>query len=538
MTDARKRQERLIFLLTLGAILLGAVATTMHFARVDLTADGAFTLSPAARALKDAIPETVRITYYASSSLAARHPGPAAIQDFLEELAAVSRGKITVRVVDPGEDGAEAEGFGVVPQQMQVVEKSEQRVAVVYTGIVFEYLDRWQTIPAIISADTLEYESVKAIRALVGGSNPVAGLLVGDADKSIENDYRTLAGALQGAGYEVREVARGAEVEPDVGVLFVLGNAAMDRYDAWFVDRYLMRGGRAFFAAKGVDVNPDAGLAARALPEGGLLPVLASWGFELKRELVLDLSNLTVPFQTQGPGGSAAVSYVRYPHWVALDARFANASHPVTAGFSGLDLYWPSPLAIRPVAGVDYQDLVKTTPKAWKQTRDFAAGPDDADLYAMEQGSTTAQYLVGASASGRFPSAFAAGDRPERDGIPAPGDAVPLSPETRIIVVSSGDFLTDLMQMSQSTFNASFAVSAADWLSSSDDLIAIRTRAEGDPRLNRIKDERDRAFMVSLTYLVNIGLLPLAVIAFGVLRAWKRSRREALARETRNPGES
>ncbi|PKL07449.1 MAG: hypothetical protein CVV51_14030, partial [Spirochaetae bacterium HGW-Spirochaetae-7] len=33
---------------------------------------------------------------------------------------------------------------------MQVVERSEQRLALVYTGIVVEYLDRHETIPAIL----------------------------------------------------------------------------------------------------------------------------------------------------------------------------------------------------------------------------------------------------------------------------------------------------------------------------------------------------------------------------------------------------
>jgi len=528
----RRRRERLLSALVALAFALGAWATDLHRLRLDLTASRAFTLSEAARNLRREIPETVRITYYLSGSLAERHPGPAAIEDFLRELAAVSRGRIAFRVTDPGEDGSAADAFGVAPQQMQVVERSEQRVAVVYTGIVIQYLDRWHTIPAVIGTETLEYETVKAIRSLVADAKPVVALLAGDDDKSLEADYRTLAATLEGAGYELREAARGAEIDPDVTVLFVLGNAALDDRDAYWIDRHVMRGGRVFFAAKGVDVNPDYGLLAQQVADGGILSLLSAWGIDLARELVLDQSSLTVPFQTQGAAGGYAVSYVRYPHWVALDARYANGSHPVTARFSGLDLYWPSPLATRPLPGIEYLDLVKTTPRAWRQTRDFAAGPDDQELYDDEREATEGQYLVGLSASGSFPSAFAASPVP--DGAPPPGPTAPASsPPTRIVVVSSADFLTDLMQMSQSGFNASFALSAADWLSSSDDLIAIRARAESDPRLNRIKDERDKAFMISLTYLVNLGLVPLALILYGVARAWKRSRREAAARAGR-----
>jgi ABC-type uncharacterized transport system involved in gliding motility auxiliary subunit len=529
-----RKHERILMVLTLIAMVLGAVASTMYYTRIDLTSSRAFTLSKAARGLHAEIPEQIRITYYISKSLADRHPGPAAIEDFLSELEAVSRGKIQVRVVDPTKNPAEAESFGLVAQQMQVVEQSEQRLALVYTGIVIEYLDRHQTIPAILSTDTLEYEIVKAIRAAISDRKPVAGLLVGDADKSLANDYQSLANGLAQAGYEPREVRPGTAIDDDVDLLYVLGNSSIDRYDAAFMDSFLMRGGKAFFAVKGVNVDPNNGLIAKALPDGGLLPVLASYGFDIARQLVLDQSNLTVPFQSQAPNGGYQIQYVRYPHWVAIDARFTSAGNPITAHFAGLDLYWPSPMTLRPIGTVQYEELAKTTTKAWLQTKNFAAGPQDQPLYALERDATTGQYLVAAAAKGSFPSAFAAGPAPTRAGsLPPPAPVATSSPETRIVVVSSADFLTDMMRMSDSSFNASFALAAADWLVSADDLIAIRARAVIDTRLNRIKDADLKAFMVALTYIVTLGLVPLAVIGYGLARAGRRARKEKESRTMR-----
>ena len=525
-----KRDSAILALASL-AFVLAAIASTMFFERIDLTQSRAFTLSKASRGLHAEIPETVRITYFVSRSLADRHPGPAAIEDLLREMEAANKGTIRVRIVDPTKDPSEAEGFGLVAQQMQVVERSEQRVALVYTGIVVEYLDRHETIPAILSQETLEYELVKAIRAAVGAKRQVLGLLTGDSDKTVANDYQSLSAAFSSAGYEIRETARGAVVEDDIDVLFVLGNAAMDRYDASCVDSYLMRGGKAFFAVKGVDVDPEYGLAAKAVPEGGLLSVLASYGFEVSRRLVLDQSNLTVPFQTQGPAGGYQIQYVRYPHWVAIDARFTDADSPLTARFAGLDLFWPSPMTLRPAPGATYRELARTSPQAWLQTGNFAAGPQDQQLYALERDTTSGQYLVAASATGSFPSAFAAGDPPVRDGAaPAPLPPASSSPQTRIVVISSADAMTDLMKMSDSMFNASFALSAADWLSSSDDLIAIRTRAAADTRLNKVKDDGLRSFLVGLTYAMTLGFLPLCVIGFAWLRQSRRNRAERASR--------
>lgn len=529
-----QKQERLLAMLVLLGFALAAIASTIFYFRIDLTSSHTFTLSKAARDLHEEIPETVRISYFVSKSLADRHPGPSAIEDLLRELEAANKGKIRVRIVDPTKDPTEAEKFGVAAQQMQVVERSEQRVAMVYTGIVMEYLDRHETIPVILATETLEYELVKSIREVVGDINLVAGLLVGDEDKSVANDYQTLAGSLERAGYEPRELVRGTIIEDDIDLLFVLGNASMDRYDAAFVDSYLMRGGKLFLAVKGVNINPEYGLSAAAVPDGGFLTVLSQYGFDVQRRLVLDQSNLTVPFQTQRQGGGYQIQYVRYPHWVAIDARFVDPDSPMTARFAGLDLYWPSPIMLNPVTSVTYEELAKTTPKAWLQTQDFAAAPEDQQRYELERAETTGQYLVAVSAAGSFPSAFTIGDTPSRDGAPPPPQPVAsASAPTRMVVVSSADFLTDLMKMSNSGFNISFAISAADWLSSRDDLIAIRTRAVSDVRLNKVQDQGLREFLIALTYIITLGLMPFCVVVWGLVRFATRNRVERESRASR-----
>jgi ABC-type uncharacterized transport system involved in gliding motility auxiliary subunit len=93
-------------------------------------------------------------------------------------------------------------------------------------------------------------------------------------------------------------------------------------------------------------------------------------------------------------------------------------------------------------------------------------------------------------------------------------------------VVSSADFLTDLMRMSDSMFNASFALNAADWLVSSDELLALRTKATVDTRLNKIRDPGTKAALVAITYVATIALVPLAVVVYGLARSSRRNKRE------------
>jgi ABC-type uncharacterized transport system involved in gliding motility auxiliary subunit len=99
---------------------------------------------------------------------------------------------------------------------------------------------------------------------------------------------------------------------------------------------------------------------------------------------------------------------------------------------------------------------------------------------------------------------------------------------SRILVVGSSDFATDLMgiksPINDSMFNADFIVSAADWLSSGDDLVAIKSRGSRDSRLTKVQDPDARSFLISLAYIINLGFVPVLVIAFGLARSLKRRR--------------
>jgi ABC-type uncharacterized transport system involved in gliding motility auxiliary subunit len=531
--NIRKRRSLVLVLLSLAVIVAAVLVTDRFSLRLDLSADGANTLSKASRDLYKEIPEQVRITYYISSTLSDRHPGPRAVEGFLRSLAAVSRGKIAVDVADPasGKKESAVEALGITPQRMQIVEKNEQRVALVYSGLEIEYLGRSQVIPFVLTTDTLEYDLVKAIKSAIADKKPVASVLVGDSDKTLANDYKTLSEALQRSGWDAKELHPGDAVPPETSVLLVLGNSGLDDYDAYRIDDYLASGGRAFFAVKGVDVQVRQGLAAMPLKNDAILRALESYGVKVDRYLVLDQSSLTAPFQVNSPFGGQAISYIQYPHWIMTRPENRDPKNPLTARSAGLDLFWPSPLESVPRTGVDYSVLVKTSPKAWLQKTRFAVSPDEAGLYAAEAGSTTGQYVLAVSLSGILPPAYAGKPLPVRAGAAA----LPPLPQTprasRIVVVGSSDFANDLMNITDSSFNATFIAGAADWLSSGDDLVAIKTRGLRDSRLTKVQDPVARSALISFAYFVNLGLIPLIVLGFGLARSMKRRR---LAREEAN----
>jgi ABC-type uncharacterized transport system involved in gliding motility auxiliary subunit len=242
-----KRRAMVLLVLTLAVLVAAVLVTGRFHLRLDLTRDGAYTLAKVSRELYKELPEQVRITYYLSRTLSDKHPGPRAIEDFLRELEAASRGRISVTVTDPtagkGEAAGAVEALGISPQQMQIVEKNEQRVALVYSGILVQYLDRTQVLPFAIDVENLEYDVVKAVRAALGNKKPVAAVLVGDQNKVLANEFQTLAGVLERSGWQIRSIAPGEAVPPETGVLLVIGNSGLDDYDVYRIDSYLASGG-------------------------------------------------------------------------------------------------------------------------------------------------------------------------------------------------------------------------------------------------------------------------------------------------------
>ncbi len=534
MSVKKFREENILSLLVIAVCVLTAIASSLLFFRLDLTQDKKFSISKISRNLYKEIPETLSLTYYVSGRLNKDQSNPKHIEDLLRSYAAASHGKIRVQVKDAdasGEISAMAD-FGIPSQQYQVVERNQRSVANVYTGIVVEYLDRFETIPLAWDLTNLEYELTRTIRKAVSGSGGVLEVLVGDADKTWANEYKLLAQALKQSGWTVREHKAGAAVGDDVEVMLVLGNSKLDDYDLYPVDQFIMRGGKVFFGVKGVDVMTTYGMYAQALSDNATLKLLKTYGVDIKPELVLDANCLTIPFQMQDQAsGQLVYSLVRYPHWLSVNQKFVSAENPVTSRFAGLDLFWASPLTLDSVAGLQAEVIAKTTTQAWKSTKDFPINPQQEASFYLESQETLGQYGLVGSISGNFPSYFKARKAPTREGEKAQWmEPVESSAEARIVVVSSADFATDLINYSKSEFNVNFVSACADWLSSDSDLVSIKTRSYKDNRLNKIEDEKRKNSLIFLTYLVTLGLVPLGVVAFGVIRFVRRKRRASVAR--------
>ena len=502
-----KNQTRLIAFLTITAFVLAFLISNRIWFRLDMTWNNAHTLSEVSRNLHREITDQVVITYFVSDRLRRSHPMPGIISDLLREYAAHSRGKIRVIERDPARANLSqrVEELGIIPHQIHVVERNESTVAMVYSGILIEYLDRQSVIPVVFSVETLEFDLSSRIRSLVRNTERNIGIIAADAHKDWSFEYRLLIQELFLAGFNVRLLRPGEEIPNTLPALFVLGGAEyLDEYQLSHIDRFILNGGNVLFAVDGIFVNRDT-LVSRAVMDMGLLAMLANYGVVVRPALVHDRPALNLTYQLQS-GAGTVIRTIRYPQWIGVLEQAGNPNHHITARFHGLDLYWASPLELSPPPGINAEILFTSTADAWLQTRNFTSAPAMLPYFQNELEETLGTKILGASLSGMFPGAA----RP-----------------SRIIVVGDSDFAGALMQVNRGEArNLGFLLKAAEWLSNDDDLIAIRGRDAGTGRLDRITDREQRDRVMAFSRVLNTFIIPLLVIVTGLILilGWRRKR--------------
>jgi ABC-type uncharacterized transport system involved in gliding motility auxiliary subunit len=518
-----KRQAAILCALSITALILGFLLSRRLWFRLDLTRNQGNTISAVSRNLRDEIPpgDEVRLTYYISDKLASLHPMPGEIEDLLRDYASGSRGRIRFIRRDPVKAGmaAELEQMGLMPQEIQTVEQDQASVATVYSGIMIEYLDRAELLPLVFSLDTLEYDVSSRIRSMIRGTERQIGVLVGDAYRQWNTHYQPLAQALSQSGYKTRLIGAGEEIPPALPVLLVLGGAGdLDHWSLFRIDCYIQNGGKVFFALEGVYVDSEGNLEARLIEDKGLLAMVSFYGATVVPELTLERRGRTLEYQMQAPNGALQFRIVQYPHWFGVFRENVSASHPVTANFSGLDFYWPSHLQANPPSGVEGETLFTSSAESWVLKDNFTTNPEL--VYRME-GEEPGPRILGLSLSGAFPSWFRGLAKPEREGEVLP-DLPPAPAPSRIIVVSDTDMVTGLINYTRAAYNLDFMIRALDWLGNDNDLIGIRGRIGRTGRLDKIPDPAAKLRVMGFAQSLNAVIIPLALIAGGLLFAWRR----------------
>ena len=185
-------------LLLIGVVVLALVLSTRHFVRLDLTADGDFSLEPVTTDLLAELQEPLIIrAYFTADMEPPYHKVEGVVRDVLDEYRARNPAQITIEWIDPTDDPdmeAEAQRMGVEPATLKVEQEGRREAHRVWMGVALLYRDRVETLESVRSLDDLEYQLTRRIRSLVEERElPVVGFVTGHDELQLMDGGEKLA---------------------------------------------------------------------------------------------------------------------------------------------------------------------------------------------------------------------------------------------------------------------------------------------------------------------------------------------------------
>ncbi len=491
--------------------------------RLDVTREKLYTLSDASRNIVGDLKDIITIKAYFSEKLPPYLANMRQdVQDMLSEYQAWSKGNLRVRFIDPGDDEEEKRRLmfeGVMPVNLQTVDRHKLEVMEAYFGMVVSYEDRKEVIP-FVQPETLEYDLSSAIKKVSLPKPPTVAILTNNEDLNLEQDCRGLLMSLQKL-YQVQPLtlSPGQKIPETIEVLVIADPRDFKESELFEIDQFVMRGGRLICLVDAVEI--DDGTLQATIKKPNITRILDRYGMELGDDLIQDFaSNAVASFST-----GYMRTMVNYPFWVNLQDGLSKDS-PITKKLGGLVLPWAGSVKVaeNPPENVKFTVLAQTTKNAYQSKEPF-------DLNPFKQSSKIsredlAAYDMILLAEGEFPSAFKGEpipvaeveNNPENPAGPSGGtteqDRKDKGAPTSILLVANSRFIRDRsIGSTGAETNLIFLHNTIDCMTFGQDLISIRTRADAQKPLDRsITDTNKTLYKWSAILAV-----PILVILAGLL---------------------
>jgi gliding-associated putative ABC transporter substrate-binding component GldG len=498
---APKTQALIRILLVLGILVVVNFISVRFFGRLDLTAQGVYTLSDASRTLVGSLDDRVTVRAYFTEDLPAPYNGHRrSVLDMLSEYKAYGGGNFQFEFVNPaGEKGErEAEQQGIMPVQVQVVNEDRLEVKRGFMGLVMLYEDRKETLPVVQNLSTLEYDISSALKRLTRKGRTKIGYTQGHQEPG--TDRMNQVSQLLQRQYELVPVdlSKNEPIPADLsGLLVIAPQTKFSDSAKILIDRFIMRGGTAAFLLNRMNASLQGRFAQPA--ELGLDDLLENYGIRVNADLVRDVQCANVMVQQQqGPFlMQSQVPYVFLPN-----ASDFSADNVMVKNLQGVMFHFVSSLDTNgaAAAGVRTEILIRSSSRSGRQTGFMVIDPFQRPTpdQLAEKGIPLA-----ASLEGSFRSYEA---RTSAD--------VRRSPATRIIVVGDGDFMQD--QFLGNRDNVTLFANIVDYLADDAGLITIRSKNVIMPPLEPVAEGTRQTIKYA-----NLVVPPLLMIGYGLFR-WRR----------------
>ena len=426
-------------------------------ARLDLTANGLYTLSDGTVAMLKAMKEPVKLRLYASRLLLDSSPGlkpyAARVRETLASYVKLSGDRISLEIIDPEpfspeEDRAAAFGLRGVPY-----DATGNRG---YFGLVgTNTTDDTDSIP-FLAPDReafLEYDLTRLVYDLAHPEKPVVALLDGiGINGGPQSNYRPWQIYEQMRQFFDMRIMAGDidRFGDDVKALVIVHPHDLSDKTQFAIDQFVLRGGPTI-----VFVDPLAENMQRNAQMGAPPPNVASnldrlmkaWGVELAPNKVVGDRRAAMQVQAMSNGRAVVIQYLP---WLTLGKDALDDNDAVTGQLEVLRLFSAGALKALPGATTKLESLVQSSPDSMLiDSGPLQLTPDPAGLMNAFQPSGE-YYTLMARVSGPAKSAFPDGAPKAAAGAGSATTAAAAVPALKessqpinLVVITDVDMLSD-----------------------------------------------------------------------------------------------
>jgi ABC-type uncharacterized transport system involved in gliding motility auxiliary subunit len=533
--------------------------------------------------------DKIKVKLYLSSSLRAVGPYmnitglaelPSKVESMVNRLNDKNYGKLGFEYVDPTTSpkaAEEAEKNDVL--RLKWDEFRDRRGRTIhadkgYAGIVVSHGDRVEHVELIkvfrlpIFGTQYQLADINEIEEAIAGTiesvvdiNEKIGYLADHDTLSLtgpppmfaqgHGDSLSALNNLLSGVYSVKSVnLKDGEIPDGLKFLMIAGpKEKFTDYELYQIDQFLMKGNSlAVFLDSFNEVrgggNPMMGRSYYMPVETGLEKLLAHYGLNVKRSIVLDENCYKQQVPRAFGGGERKIYYAPI-----IKRENINSGAEYLKNIKGLVMLKASPVTVdeKKISdnGLKAQALFSSSDRAWEMEERidlnpmFMSPPSD----ESEFGKRTLAYVV----EGEFPSYFA--DRPipvkeeekkeegkageEKAGkeegidmskIEAGGAVIKKGKPAKIFLIGSSEILKDnVIDEEGKTPNAQFVMNVIDYLNGHEDVAVMRSKTQ---KFNPIADVSP-AIRTSIK-TANIAGLPLVVVVAGIIVWGRRAARKRM----------
>ncbi|MDD1135714.1 Gldg family protein [Pseudomonas shahriarae] len=460
--------------------LNGLGSLVLREARLDLTEQQLYTISPGTRQLLAQLKAPINLSLYFSDSQARELPPlrnyAKRIETLLRSYEREANGQLTVKVIDPAPfsaDEHQAARFGLQGVPLQ------QGGAPLYLGLTAtNTLGDTQVISLFSPSEErlLEYDISRLLYTLSSPQRPIIGVM---STLPVGGDAHTPRWALfeeTSRQFEVRYLdPQATAIASDLSVLMLVHPKELDEATLYAIDQYVLGGGKLLvFVDPFSQVDNDTQGHNDSVNNSNLPRLFEAWGLQLLpgKAVADERYAITVPGADQRPQ--------RQMSWLNLPSEALNADDLSTTDLQRITLASAGVLRPSPGARTTFVSLIQSSTSAVLFDAESFGLLDDLGDQLHNRKPDGVHYSLAARVYGPARTAFPQGTTGQENGLKETANI-------NVIAVADTDLLTDRLWLHEQQSsghvllrswadNDAFVINSLDYLAGSDALISLRSR--------------------------------------------------------------